>query len=80
MPAPISAGVFGMQRTSLRWPPSQRDRVFKVMPAAMLITSLLACTPIDARRALRVLRLDREDHHVGARIAASGAVGAACTG
>src|SRR4051812_28356966 len=39
MPAPIRAGVFGMQRTIRRCPPSQRDSVPMVRPAAMLTTS-----------------------------------------
>ena len=64
MPAPMSAGVFGMQRTSLRCPPSQREIASSVMPAAMVRTSWLP-TEMRSERGLRVLRLDREHEHVG---------------
>ncbi len=48
----MSAGVFGMQRTILRWPPSQRDSAARRTPAAMLMTSFPS-TPGNPARALR---------------------------
>ena len=78
MPAPIRAGVLGMQRTSLRYPPSQRDSVFSVRPAAMLITSC-CCTLIDARALFASCGLTASTTTSERCIAASGAV-ATCTG
>ena len=53
IPAPISAGVFGMQRTSLRWPSSQRESASSRTPAAMLTTSLPRTEPASAAAAGR---------------------------
>jgi hypothetical protein len=51
---PISAGMFGMQRTILRCPPIQRDRSASRSPAAMLITSMAPKSILSEARALRM--------------------------
>ena len=66
MPAPISAGVFGMQRTSLRCPPSQRDSVSQREAGGDADHELLRTRCERSERALHVLRLHREDQDVGA--------------
>ena len=76
MPAPISAGVLGMQRTMRRWPPSQRDSASSANAGGDADDQLLLANRKAMRaRGAHVLRLHREHQNVGsACVAASGAV------
>ena len=65
MPAPISAGVFGMRAPCARTRPASATDLPRRMPAAMLITRLaLSFRPEQARRLAHLLRLDGEHHDV----------------
>ena len=72
-PKPLRAGRFGMVRTMGMCGPNQRASAACGMPAATEMSKGLAISKVRLQReahGAHLLRLHREDHHLGARCGA----------